>query len=343
METEKPESIDLEKILAAMAPPRIPDSAFDRENTDLFKIATWKRTFAVSVLAGLMTEPQYYANGIRLDWLQRLVFSKAEGQRKPQSEEIGRALNAGLERAKVLRLEDPSEDLFCNLITTPHGNFRIFNGHWEEAGPYTQTLLDAFQALPESSLKLNVLASVYAALRLSDELAERSGVVPLIETGGTPHGTMALPNIETLKRLARRVRFSDADLARQGIDKTALTAFVIEPRHFRYVSDREPGDSPLEFYPLLDTSNGMVVANPAGISLAIRAAMVSAAKQGGMDKALLFLLLKSQERHSENSGFWPILTLKLSQPDRHFLRVATWRFAAGHFLQVVQVPLCSSA
>src|SRR5450755_3502863 len=156
METGQPESIRFEKVLAAMAPPRIPDLAFDRENTDLFKITAWKKTFAVSILAGLLTEPQYYANGIRLDWLQRLVFSKAEGQRKPPSEEISRALNAGLKRARVLSLEDPSEDLFCDLITTQQGNFRIFTGQWEKAGPYTQTLLDAFLALPDGSPKQEV-------------------------------------------------------------------------------------------------------------------------------------------------------------------------------------------
>jgi len=339
MEGEQPESINIEKFLAAMAPPRIPDSAFDRENADLFKITAWKKTFAISILAGLLTEPQYYANGIRLDWLQRLVFSKAKGQRKPPSEEISHALNVGLERAKVLRLEDPSEDLFCDLIVTPQGNFRIFTGQWEKAGPYTQTLFDAFQALPDGSLKQDVLASVYAALRLSDELAERSGVAPLSETGGTPHGTMAVPNIETLKRLARRVKFSDADFAHLGIDKAALSPFVIEPRLFPHVSDREPGDTPLELHPLLDTSNGVVVASPAGISLAIRAILINAAKQGGMDKALLYLLLKSQQKYSEMSGFWPPRTLEMSQPDKHFLRVAVGQFAEGHFIQVIQVPV----
>src|SRR5450755_3313525 len=83
----------------------------------------------------------------------------------------------------------------------------------------------------------------------------------------------------------------------------------------------------------------MVVASPTGISLAIRAAFVRAAKQGAMDKALLYLLLKSQQKYSETSGFWPVSTLKLSQADQHFLRVAALQFAPGHFLQVIQVPV----
>src|SRR5690348_11866586 len=81
--TDEPQPPDFLKLLAAMAPPRVPDSAFDKENRDLFKIIGWKKSFAISVLAGLLTEPKYYANGIRLDWLQRLAFSKANGHRKP--------------------------------------------------------------------------------------------------------------------------------------------------------------------------------------------------------------------------------------------------------------------
>jgi hypothetical protein len=339
METEQPGAIDIENALAAMRPPRVPDSAFHHENASLFRIVVWKRTFAVSVLASLLTEPRYCAYGIRLDWLQRLVFSKANGQRKPPSGEISMALNAGLDRAKVLSLEDPIEDLFCNLITTPRGNFRIFTGQWETAGPYTQTLLDAFQGLRDNSLKRDVLKSVYAALRLSDELAERAGVTPYSMAGGTPQGPVAVPSIETLKRLARRVRFSDADLTRLGIDKAVLTPFIIAPRHFRHVSDCEPGNSPLEFHPLLDTSSGLVVASPAGISLAVRAALVSAAKLGGTDNALLYLLLKRQQEYSEATGFWPGRTLDLSPPDKHFLRGAAWQFAVGHFVQVIQVPV----
>ncbi len=339
MEGEQSDFVGIEELVAARIPPRAPDSSFHPDNVDLSRITIWKKTYAISVLAGLMTDPQYYANGIRLDWLQRLVFAKSEGKRKPTSEEFSRALNIGLDRAKVLQLEDPSEDLFCDLIVTPQGNFRIFTGQWEEAGPCTQTLLDAFQSLPDGRLKRDVLASVSAVLRLSDELAERSGVRPLSDTGGITQGTMAVPNSERLKRLARRVRFSNTDLARLNIDKATLSPFTIEPHLFPYVSDREPGNTPLEFHPLINTSNGTVVASPANVSLAIRAVLISAAQQGGMERVLLRLLQEQQQKYSEASGFWSVPSLKLSEPDEQFLRVALGQFADGYFLQVIQVPV----
>src|SRR5208337_2199205 len=105
MDTTKHADIDIEQLLAALRPPIIPCEAFDDKDADLQQIRTWKKSFAVSALAGLSTVPAYHANGIRLDWLQRLVLSKADGHRKPASDELSRALNAGLDRARVLRLE----------------------------------------------------------------------------------------------------------------------------------------------------------------------------------------------------------------------------------------------
>ena len=52
--------------------------------------------------------------------------SKSEGRRKPNSAALSRALNAGLENAGVLRLEDPNEDRFCETLTTAEGTYLIF-------------------------------------------------------------------------------------------------------------------------------------------------------------------------------------------------------------------------
>lgn len=338
MESEPPEEVDIESLMAALRPPTNPDETFNRDNVDLFKIRTWNKRFAVSVLAGLSTDPAFHANGIRLDWLQRLVFSKSQGRRKPHSAELSRALNAGLDRANVLRLEDPIEDLFCDLVATPHGNYRIFPGQWEAAAPYTQTLLNAFESLPPGSRKRDALKAIYSLLKLSDEIAERASVHRFTPSAGEPMGLMAVPNTDALKRLARRVRFTDKELDRLHISKDALIPFLLEPQHFPYISDREAGETPLEFYPLLATSNGIIVASPTSISLAVRAVMIRAAQLGGIDKVLLSSLLKEQQKYSEASGFWPVPSLELTPPNQHFMRAAVCRFAQGRFFHIIQVP-----
>ena len=334
-----PDNFDIEQHLARLAPPSIPVEAWDRDNINVYAVRTWKRSFSVSVLAGMLTEPTLHANGIRLDWLQRLVFAKAGGERKPKPPELSRALNLGLDKARVLRLEDPTEDLFCDLIVSRHGNFRIFTGHWETPGPYTQTLLDAFEALPPAPQKDASLNCVYAILRLSDELARRANVDRLTQSGGEPAAVIDVPNAHALERLAARVRFTNDELAGLGIDRQALSPFVLETDHFSYIGTTEPGDSPLEFHPLLEDSGGVTVASPPGISMAVRAVLVGAAKRGGLENLLLSHLLTEQEHYAEGTGFWPALKIRLGAPDQHFLRSSVLQSSEGRHLQIIQVPV----
>ena len=339
MEHATPSEIDIQRLLEAMRPPTIPDEAFSATNVNLSRIVSWKKHAAASTLAGLLTEPRFHANGVRLEWLQRLVLSKSTGSRKPSVTELSSALNAGLEEAKVLRLEDPNEDLFCDLIVTRRGNFRIFTGLWEGAAVYTQTLLDAFEALPTGSLKNHTLTCAYALLRISDEIATRANVDRFSISGGEPKGIVNLPSADGLKRLAQRVRFTDAELEGLNINKAALNPFSLTIELLPFISDRPAGDTPLEFYPLLADPNGIVVASPTNISLAVRAILVLAAQRGGMDGALLSAMLVEQQKFSELSGFWPVPSLRLSPPNQFSMRASVCQFAQGRFLHVIQVPV----
>jgi hypothetical protein len=322
---------------ADMMPPSDPDSSFEASNVELQSIAGWKKLHAIAVLAGLLTEPKYYANGIRLDWLLRLVIAKSSGQKRPKPSEWSRVLNAGLETAKVLRLEDPVEDLFCDTIATRRGNFRIFTAQWEAAGPYTQTLLNAFVSLPSGRLKDGALESVYALLRLSDAIAERAGVYRFTESGGDPMGVLSVPGADVLSALAKRMRFTDEELARLGILKSALTPFFLPAENYPYVSDRSIGDTPLEFRPLIANPNSTIVASPANISLAVRYLIVHVALHGGLDRLLNHRLMIEQQKYSEFSGFWPS-SLHMEGPNLHGMRACVAQYDHGRYLHIIQIP-----
>ncbi len=339
MQDKSPEDFDIERHLAGLAPPSIPVEVWNRKNINIYAVRNWKRGPATAMLSGLLTEPNLHANGIRIDWLQRLVLSKAIGDKKPQVAEISRALNAGLFAGRVFRLEDPIEDLFCDFIATKRGNFRILTGQWESAGPYTQTLLNAFEQLPPTPQKDSALESVYAILRLSEELARRSGVERLTLSGGNPQAEIQVPDAETLQRLAARVKFSDADLTSLGIERRQLSPFMLESSQLPYIAETEPGDGPLDLHPLLEAGSEIMVASPPGISLAVRAVLVNVAKRESAANLLLSHLLEKQERHAEGSGFWPTGATALGDPDRHFLRTSVMQSASGRYLQIIQIPV----
>lgn len=328
---------DIHELLARIAPPTIPDESLTA-NPELGEIKHWHKRYASSLLAGLQTEPSYHANDTRFDWLQRLVLSKAAGRKKPSPRDLQRVLNAGLEKAKVLRLEDPIEDAFCDLIATRQGSLRILRGRWEDAFAYTQTLLDAFEDLPEGGQKADALTAVYALLRLSDQVCERAGVDRGSISGGAPMASIELPSKEALTKLARRVRFTAGDLNALGVDPGALNPFLLQEEHFQCISDRPIGDTPMEFYPLLPRGDGVEIVSPTGLSMAVRAALISVAIAGGMDERLQHNLLDVQQRFSEVTGFWPTPRLKLPPPNEHNIRAAVLQNDEGQYLHIIQVP-----
>ncbi len=337
--TEEREVPDIEEFLRSMRPSSVPDEALIASPELGKEIGSWKRSYAVSVLSGLQTDPEYHANDIRIEWLQRLVLNKSSGKRKPTSKNLSKAMNQFLVEAQVYRLEDPLEDLFCDLINTQEGSYRIFLGRWESAASYTQTLYDAFVSLPEDEAKQQALSTVHALLCLSDVLADRANVDRDTLSSGKPMGQIQLPGKEKLDRLGRRVRFSTTALGKLNIDIKTLSPFVLKPDHLAFVSDREFGDTPLEFHPLMLEGNNLVVVSPSNISMAIRAVLINTAISGGMKRSLERRLLEQQESYSERTGFWPTPHIRLSPPNKLGLRASVCKYDEGHYCHIIQLPV----
>ncbi len=326
------------KMLAAMQPPTTPDEVFTAAHPGVMACRRWHKRTAAALLSGLQTDAQFHANGIRFDWLLRLVLSKANGMQKPTRYELSRVLNVGLDKAGALRLEDPNEDLFCELIVSERGAFRIFAGQWESAGAYTQTLLDAFESLPDAEMKSAALASVYALLRLSDVVANRAGVDRDTLPGGTPMATIELPLPAELRRLADCVGFTDIELAKLGIRGEMLAPYVLSSDQFPQISSRPIGDTPLEYRPLLRTPAATVLVSPQNVSTAIRSTLIQAALRGGMGDAFQQAILERQEKWTYGGQFWPASPISLSPPDRFLMRAVVGQNEPGRYLQVIQIP-----
>lgn len=339
MTEDKSEPLDIEKLFELIRPPATPDEVCQKHSEVLSSITPWKKLSAAATVAGLMTELSLHTYGVRLDWLQRIILSYADGKRKPTAKDISRVLNNTFRKAGILRLEDPVEDFFCDVIPTSKGDHLIFTGHWEKAAPYTQTVLEAFERLPNAQIKSETLESVFALLTLSTALARRSKVERRSFQTSQPGTDISLPSNDRAKALARRVRFTKKDLSALGISTEALTPFILQERYYRLVSDRIPGDTPLEAFPLLPLEGGVLVASPGGISQAVRFLMLHEAKAGGMEGRFLSELSVAQQQYSESTAFWPGAFLHLSPPDKHGLRSSAYSFSPGRYLHVIQVPI----
>lgn len=108
---------------------------------------------------------------------------------------------------------------------------------------------------------------------------------------------------------------------------------------FSQIHSELPGNSPLDFHPIIALKNGILVAHPGAISLAVRAVLMNTAKHGGVAEAFLQNLAIAQEAYSETSGFWPSRELHLSPPNPSGLRSSLCEFADGRFQHVIQVSV----
>jgi hypothetical protein len=329
----------MQKLLESIWVPQTPDEAATFAPDALRPISKLKKLQTAAVVAGLLTEPRHHVNAVRLDWLQRLVLSTANGKIKPSKENLETILNISFEAARIVRLEDPIEDFFCDAIPTSRGDFLILVGHWEHAAAYTDTVIQTFELLPETDLTKYVLNAAYSLLRLSDALARRSNVERYAFEPGEQWGKMLLPSTERLRAIARRVTFYDSDLKKLDISKEALAPFVLDEKHHLNLIDAIPGESPLEFHPLASTPNGILVLNPGAMSLAVRALLLLAAKGGGFEAEFCHRLMIVQEVYSEWTGFWPTREIQLTGPNKDGLRGSVCKFSSGRFLHVIQLPV----
>lgn len=279
--------------------PAVPADAVQRVPQLARRIARWDQGQALALLAGLQLEPRFHANHIRLTWATRLVLGLADGKQQVGRSDLMRLLNADLDKADVLRIEDPSEDFFLTPIATRFGEIPIVMGVWSHPAFYADCLVEAFTRMAGAE-DAEIMRSVEALLSLSKAVAARAGLERRIAGEGEPNSTIALPAEARLGRLAGHVRWTEAALGGADIPRDALTRFVLSDAEMTATLDAKPANAPLDFKPLVALGSDLLLASPAAISMAVRAAIADHVLETGREAALTEALLVVQaERLSE--------------------------------------------
>lgn len=279
--------------------PAVPADAVQRVPQLARRLARWDRGQALAVLAGLQLEPRFHANHVRLTWATRLILALANGDQRVGRSDLIRLLNADLDKADVLRMEDPIEDFFLAPMATRLGEIPLLMGVWPHCAFYAECLVDAFARL-RGAEDAEVMRSIEALLALSRAVAARAGLERRIVGEGEPNTTIALPAEARLGRLAGHVRWTSAALEDVGISRDALAPFVLSDEEMTATLSAKPANAPLDFKPLVALGPDLVLAAPAAISMAVRAAIADHAIATGREGELAEALLVVQaERLSE--------------------------------------------
>lgn len=269
-------------------------------------IARYSPRATVSRSAGLLTAPNLQANTLRLDVLVHHAVAYCSGKTKPGYVELGRWLNDYLGNTRIAMLEDPVEDVFVSNVTTPDGNYRVFEGTWESNDYFLQVVVDSLKTHNAPPLCLDLLQSAYALLRLSDAVAERANLHRWEIAPSNPKGSMPIAPATNIKSRARTVTFTNDDLEKLGVSRKILSPFIFLEEEKVKLRNESTGHSSLERRPLVDFGDALVLSLPHAVSPAIRRFVLSQLRTAGHLQAFQDVLAACQASQLEDEGLWEL-------------------------------------
>ncbi len=114
---------DIFSILPSLGFGKVPLNAIINEHQQLFStLDEYNPLHLATVFAGLLTVPELQSNCIRLEALVHVSLALGRGSQKPTNKIVS-SLFTDLGKGTPGRHEDPAEDVFVSLISTPRGNY----------------------------------------------------------------------------------------------------------------------------------------------------------------------------------------------------------------------------
>lgn len=253
----------------------------------------------LACVGGLQLLPENADRAIRLEVFAHVVASLAESdQNKPHMSpnRLKQFCNTGtLGQGWVASQEDPFDNPFTEAFTFHGGNFLVFPGIADESTFTLRLLSEALFAEPDTFSDplfvreaRELLSAVFA---VSNEIAQRAGLVRGIELPSGPEGSAVLiPDARTLSTLKHAVSFHQFDLTRLlGDHLTSPAALDQITRSLGQLTlaDYELGTGPLQSHPLVQSGDSIIVALPGMLLVAARHALIQRAFERGVADELM--------------------------------------------------------
>ncbi len=156
--------------------------------------------------------------------------------KEPSLQHLCEWLNGAVFNDPVSQLEVPVEDVFVSNVGTWFGNARLFEGRWQSNADYVQVCVETLLRLAERPWVMQTLRHVMALLRLSESIADRTGIARNSRTTSRPREKITV-STSTVAESSGHVSFSDDDLVAIGIDPADLNPFVFQDRRFLSLLD----------------------------------------------------------------------------------------------------------
>lgn len=280
---------------------KIPESLFESQQmlagnseqnaqalASIFRQYDAKSTIAAA--GGLLTVPHLQANAVRLEAISHLIVSNAAGKKKATKQDASRWFRQVGQ--SVAFMEDAAEDVFVGRVHFQGRNYLVLEGLAEANCHHLQHILNVLETIPDGLPYSTLKRACRSLLLISDHVCHRAGLDAFEAGSEYKVETISLDRLPTLKNLAKRVSFTEAEITRLGGDLSSLSRFFLVPSA-RNVGIGLHGGSALERCPLVNFGDAIVLALPSAAGLAIRRAIIETCIGAGTDQVLHIGLLQS--------------------------------------------------
>jgi hypothetical protein len=242
-------------------------------------LSEFQRKETVSIAAGLLTLPRLSANSIRCETLVHLAVAYSRGGKRPNRTTFKTVLNNIMGNTQAAMIEDPQEDVFVSNILTEHGDLRVLNGLWEANDYFIQVLIDivTWYQVPESLLQIR--RSCISLLKLSEEVALRSGLNRNYSEDSFDKENINVPKSGDYDLLSKRVTFTSQELDGLGVAVESIEPFMISSDDIVDLKQSTVGNSILEKKPIVEIDGDYILSIPSAVGVAIRYHFLAACKQ----------------------------------------------------------------
>lgn len=242
------------------------------------------------VLSGLLTVPYYQSNCIRLELLVALAVLSCSGKKRAN---VGQAVRwyRQLGKTRCVLGEDPAEDVFVTSVSDDAGNYMLLEGVWENAGFYTQRIVDLVATLPDDPKFEPLHRSLRAVLKIADEVCKRSDLQRYTLGNNEREDSLKASNLPKKADLTRRVTFSSSELEGLGIEPQDIILIWTPKIDREAMLKQSPGFSLFEYQALVQIGEDeFVAAMPSALSVSARNLVIEFLTEEGLQDQFDYVL-----------------------------------------------------
>lgn len=234
------------------------------------KISKFEKRSALPLLAGLLTLPELQSNCIRLEILVALATAYCKGKKKAEIKDISDWFNK-IGKSRCVCGEDPAEDVFVSLVCSEKGDYRLLEGIWEEAGFYTQRMLNVLETMPDKPEFLALKRSVFAMLAVADIVCEKSHLKRYQVGEVRVRASISAKDLPSKIDLVRSVTITLTELDEKGVKPSDLEPFLYNDEMRDRLIQQSVSDSSIDRHPILKLNDKeFLILLPTSLSLALR-------------------------------------------------------------------------